>query len=92
MLLLQKNQFPVVKIVFESREEAAPKQVLLQQWQLTVCKQLLKKKKNLGKQREIENQTTSFSQQRSHILSLSAYFLLLNYVSYFIAYGKEEKL
>ena len=40
MLPPQKNQFPVVKVVFEGRKEATRKHVLLQQQQLTVCKQV----------------------------------------------------
>lgn len=36
---LHKNEIPVVKVMFEEREEATPKHVSLQQWQLTVCKQ-----------------------------------------------------
>lgn len=44
---LHKNQFLVVKIMFEEREEATQKHVLLQQRQLAVCKQV--RKKILGK-------------------------------------------
>lgn len=61
--------------MFEGREEAAQKHVLLQQRQLTVCKQVERKKKEIWENGESENISLPAA---SHILSLSAFFLHRN--------------
>lgn len=62
--------------MFEGREEATQKHVLLLQRQVTVCKQAEKKKSGKIKEnRESENISLPAA---SHILSLSAFFLHRN--------------